>query len=146
MPNWSYDTDELSTNTTYQVRFLIGDTVQDDPLIDDDQEIEFALSQCGSNIYRAAAFCCRRGAARITRDLALKSPVAELDTRWQAENLLKLAKEFDSEASRAGGVGVFAGGISQADKQARIDDTDRVVPSFSRETLTTVDPVTDWTI
>ena len=32
-----------------------------------------------------------------------------------------------------GGVGVYAGGISQADKDARAADTDRIAPSFTSD-------------
>jgi hypothetical protein len=141
--HWTYDASQLSTSALYQVRFLIGDTIAADPLIEDDFEITFCLSQSGENIYRAAAFACRRAAAKLARELTLKSPVAELDTRGSADWFLKMATDLDREAGRSGAVGLFAGGISVSDKSTRGDDSDRVVPSFAVDSLGSVDPLTD---
>jgi len=140
---WTYDP-ALGTSAD-KVRFLIGDTVQGDPLIEDDEEIAFCLSECGNNIYRAGAFALRRASAKLVRELNLISPVAESNALEQSKQLLKLAQDLEDEATRlGGGAKVFAGGISIADRDSRNADTDRVTPSFTAGTNSVTNPVTDW--
>jgi hypothetical protein len=49
----------------------------------------------------------------------------------------ELAKTLDqrrsSTALASGGAGVYAGGISIADKETRSSDTDRIAPAFTRD-------------
>ena len=60
---WSYSANPTSSNKD-AVRFLIGDTNPDDPLLQD-EEIYFNLLEMNNNIYRAAANSCENLAARF---------------------------------------------------------------------------------
>jgi hypothetical protein len=59
---WTYSADPTSSNKD-AVRYLIGDTNADDPLLQD-EEINFNLLEVNNNIYRAAANSCENLAAR----------------------------------------------------------------------------------
>lgn len=63
---WTYTGDPTSSSKD-AVRFLIGDTVEDDPQLQDG-EILFALTAMSANIYMAAAQCCDSIAARLSRE------------------------------------------------------------------------------
>lgn len=131
---WSYDSSRLDEPLN-QVRFLIGDTVQDDPLIEEDDEITFCLSQKNGNIYLAGAFACRRGAARIARELSLVGKtglVLQTDTVYTL--LTKKAAELETEARSQGASSVFSGGISKSDVETRDQDSNRVPPAFEVDT------------
>lgn len=51
--SWTYDPEKLKDSPKDQVRLLIGDTVVNDPLLQD-EEIQFYLDQCPNDITRAA--------------------------------------------------------------------------------------------
>lgn len=126
---WTYDP-SLPTDKD-KVRFLVGDTDDRDAVIEDG-EIAFLLSE-HSNVYSAAAACCRAIAARLRRDLTL-NPAAgsvSLDPQVQAEGFMKLATELDARALTSGGGGIFAGGISVAGKRSEELRSDRVAPAFT---------------
>jgi len=61
---WTYSADPTSS-TKDAVRFLIGDTDDTNPIIQD-EEIYFNLGEVGQNIYRAASNTCYNLAARFT--------------------------------------------------------------------------------
>jgi len=129
---WSYDSSKLDVPLN-QVRFLIGDTIEGAALIEDDDEIQFCLTQKNNNIYLAGAFALRRGSARLLRELKLIANKGGLedDTMAQSQELLKRAAELESEAVKAGGVSFYFGGISKADVQTREQDDDRVDPAVT---------------
>ena len=128
---WTYDI----TNSRGKVRFLIQDTNTNVQLLTD-AEVDFALSQ-NPNIYRAAAISARAIALNFSRKLTLNPAPGgvSLDPQEQAEFYRKLAGELDSKAAlgSSGVGGIFAGGISKADKESREQDTDRVEPAFTRD-------------
>jgi hypothetical protein len=127
---WTYSSDFSSSRD--KVRFLVSDTDTSDQLVTD-EEIAFALAQ-NSNIYRAAAIVARSIGLKLSRELSLDPAPGgvSLDAQSQADKYLKLADELETQATtRAGGAAVFAGGISIADRDARVADTDRVPSSFS---------------
>jgi hypothetical protein len=61
---WTYSGNPQSS-TKDTVRYLIGDTVEASPMLQD-EEIYFALSEVGNNIYRAASNSCYNLAALFT--------------------------------------------------------------------------------
>lgn len=127
---WTYN---IATDVG-KVRFLCGDTDTNDQLLQD-AEIEFLLTE-SSNRYRAAAAACRAIAARLYNALTLDPADGGVsyNAKERADGFLELAKGLDQKAATSGGAsgyGVFAGGISRADKESRERDTDRVVPAFS---------------
>ena len=129
---WSYDSTKLDVPLN-AVRFLIGDTVADDPLIEQDDEISFCLSQKNNDIYLAGAFACNRAAAKLVRELsAVGKTGLVLDVEKEVEFFNKKAKELEEEAVKQSGVTLFFGGISKSDIDAREDDTD-AAPSFKAD-------------
>ena len=56
MADFSYDATQLSTNKLYQVRFRIGDTVEESAHFKD-AEIQFALDSCGDSVIDACVSC-----------------------------------------------------------------------------------------
>lgn len=140
---WSYDPTQLTTALN-KVRFLIGDTVEGDPLIASDAEISFCLSEQGNNIYRAAAFACRRAAVQLIREFNLEGNPSTVYRQQQYKALMETAAQLDRDALTQGSAGVFAGGISESDVTTRRADPDRVVPAFTADAFTDVDPITDW--
>lgn len=54
---WTYNPNCLSTSKKDQVRFKLGDTVEADGLLQD-EEIEFLLAQAGSDVLQASAQGC----------------------------------------------------------------------------------------
>ena len=149
---WSYSS-ALTTNVD-KVRWLCGDRDTNDQLIEN-EEITFALSESGNNLYRAAAMACRAIAAKLFNSLTLdKAPGSvSYDAAERAQGFLDLAAELETKATMSGSAaGIFAGGISISDKQTREDDTDRVRPGFTsdlhrnRPLLNPTNPVieTDW--
>lgn len=123
------------SNNIGKVRFLIGDTLSTDALIENDTEIQFCLDQVG-DIYRAGALAARAGAAKLLRELSVDQGRYgwKLDREAQADRLLKLADQLEAKALTVGGVTPFAGGISISDKQSREQNTDRVQPGITVNT------------
>lgn len=127
---WSYD-ESLAADKD-RVRWLIGDTQDSDPLVQD-EEIDFALF-ANSNVYGAAAIACRAVAARLARELTLVGSAGSiaLDAQEQSKRFLAMAVEYETRASSSGlTAGVYAGGISINDKRSQETSADRVRPGFT---------------
>jgi hypothetical protein len=130
-PAWTYNPAQITTVPLYQVRRLIGDVINSDQQLSDD-EITFALSQ-RPGIYGPAADCCRYIASQYSRKADTVAP-GELRTAYsvQAGAYASRAAEFDTIARmRGAGAVVYAGGISVSDKQTNEVDPDRVAPQFN---------------
>ena len=137
MSDFTYDIDDLGTTTATgrrnAVRFLVGDTDSTDVQAKD-EEIAFALAQSSDNIYEASAYICRAIAAKYARrvdtdlDGALSASYSDLHSHY-----LALAETLESESKKQSGLGIKAGGISEAAISVVRQDTDRVVPSFRRD-------------
>jgi hypothetical protein len=54
---WTYDPVNLAESKTHQVRFKLGDTVESDALLQD-EEIDFLLQQTGNDVLRASIQGC----------------------------------------------------------------------------------------
>ncbi len=131
---WTYSVASIATNTTMQVRRLIGDVIFADQQIAD-EEIVFALST-RSNIYGAAAECARFIAAQYSRkaDVVVSSGAGgSMKTNYseQAKAYAKIAAEMEMKSVSSGGALPYAGGISVGDKANAEADTDRVRPQFN---------------
>lgn len=134
---WTYSGNPASTPKD-AVRFLIRDTVNTRPLLQD-EEIAWALSECGGNVYLAGALCCETLAgsagastggqvtSKKVGDLALSyASGAETATYW-----LGLAANLRRRAGRK--ALPYAGGISREGKRAQEEDSDRVPPAFTKD-------------
>lgn len=105
-----------------------------DPLISDE---EIALYTTGpsaqANDYLAAAACAQDIAAMMARRVAMSAGGTSVQLNQQAEAFERLAKRLRTQSLRLVGVAGFAGGISITDKSTREEDSDSVVPFFTRE-------------
>lgn len=128
--SWSYNANLAAEKD--QVRFHIRDTDEAAPLVQD-EEISFLLTEHGS-VYAAAAAACRNIALYFTRRVSLVSKETGIkdDMKERADSYRQMADDFDEQASRTG-LSVFAGGISQSDKESRADNQDATAPAFRRD-------------
>ena len=128
--SWSYSL--TLTDDKDKVRLLIGDTDEGSQLVQD-EEIIFFLTEEGG-VYGAAAAACRKIAADFTRKVSIVSKESGIkdDMKEKADGFLKLAEEYESRSGRSG-LTVFAGGISQADKDERAADSDTTAPAFRKD-------------
>jgi len=135
--SWSYSVTDLNTTTTSgrlnTVRLLVGDTEEADQLAQN-EEILFALSQTGNNVYYAAVWVCRAVAAKFSRmvtttlDGALSANYSD-----KAKQYNQLAVQVEAQGKKTSGksLGVFGGGISVVDVEAVRVNPDRVKPAFT---------------
>jgi hypothetical protein len=130
---WTYSGDPQSSDLD-KVRFLIGDTDQSDRLLGD-EEILFLLSE-RSGVYAASSIACLTLAARFSREVTKQVGDLKISAEQRAQHYRDLHEHYASQAGESGGMSPYvlsapyAGGISIADRNAQIDDTDRVQPSF----------------
>ena len=128
---WSYE-GYPADNTKDEVRFLVRDTDTTEQLLSD-EEIYYLLS-IFPNPIASAAMGCETLSSKFARDASEKT-VGDLKI-----NLTEKAKSFRDQATRLwllsklyrGRPQVYAGGISIADKQTQVANSDRVQPDFYR--------------
>lgn len=135
---WSYDPSDLDTTTASgrlnTVRLLVGDTDTQDQQVQN-EEITFALSQNGDNVYYSAGWVARtissQYARRVTTSLdgALKSDYSDLMKHYSS-----LADNLEYQGKTAGAaVGVLAGGLTKSRVEAVRANTNRIEGSFRRD-------------
>jgi len=129
---WSYEPDKLNESPKDQVRFLVGDVSESEPLVQD-EEIHFALKQEG-NVYGAAALICESLAAMFSRKVDRQTGDVRSALSQRAKAYAERAKELRAKAS-AGKLSLampLAGGVFVVDKQRACWDSRTVKPAFSR--------------
>jgi hypothetical protein len=134
--SWSYDPNTLNTTTSAgrinTVRLLVGDTDTTDQLVQN-EEITFALSQTGDNVYYAAVWTCRAIAAKFSRmvtttlDGALSANYSDKAKQY---NQLAIQIEVQGKKTSGKALGVSAGGISVSGMNVVNSTFDRVKPAF----------------
>lgn len=135
---WSYDASNLTTSTSSgrlnTVRLLLGDTDTTDQQVQN-EEVVFALSENGDNVYYSAAWLARVVASKYSRkvdtqlDGALSAKYSDLQKHY-----LSLADTLEYQGKTAGAViGVAAGGLTKSDINAVRSNTDRIEGSFRRD-------------
>lgn len=133
---WTYSGDPSSSDLD-AVRFLVGDTDIDAPLMAD-EEIAYALSADGA-VQKAAARIARAIAARFARKADKTVGDLRISYSQRVAHYQELARRLDLQADRSD-VGLYAGGLSVSDKEAVERDADRVRPSFKRGQFDTDPP------
>lgn len=130
---WSYNF-PLTANKD-KVRFLIGDTDTNDHHVED-EEINYALESEGG-VKPAAALICWSQAAKYAKQADKEVDDLRIYYSQKSEAFRELAEQFTSQSSAAAALTVIpsAGGISKTQKQAMEDDTDRVEPAFTRDSM-----------
>jgi hypothetical protein len=135
--DWTYTSP--SNSTADAVRFLLGDTNENSPLFTD-TEIAWLLTENGDK-YTAAA----QGCEMIALELAAVegSTVGDVSIGKSSAAYLQMAANY-RKRSALNNARPFAGGISQAQKDATRDDEDQVKPSFTRRLFAgNVSPLAD---
>lgn len=132
---WSYLSSGPGSSDRSWVRLRIGDNSSDDQLLQN-EEIDLLLESEGSK-YAAAAEAARTIAAHYARRVDRTIGRLRISMQQASERYFTLADKLDDEAASgaAGSVGMsgmYAGGISIADKEAEEADTDRTLPDFYR--------------
>ena len=135
---WSYDVTDLDTTTSSgqlnTVRFLVGDTETLDQQVQN-EEVTFALSENGSNVYLSAAWVARAIASKYARrvttqlDGALQANYSDLSKQY-----MQLADQLEYQGKTNGAaVGILAGGITKSGIEAVRTNTNRIEGSFRRD-------------
>ena len=141
---WTYSGNP-SASALDAIRFLIGDTDTNDPLISN-EEIAWVNSEASGSssgttaLYDAAYRSCLFVASKLAR-LADKS-IGDLQVSMsqKAQGYLRQSQELKALAQRHGGVPTpYAGGISISDKDIDEDNSDSVRPYFSTGQFSNVD-------
>lgn len=112
------------------VRFRIGDTDSNDPLLQD-EEIEYLLENEGG-AKRAAAVAALTISAKYSRLADEAVGQVKVSYSQKSKQYSSLADKLSDAADSALAM-PYAGGISISDKTTREDDTDRVSPFFERK-------------
>lgn len=118
--------------TLDQVRFLTGDTSNSAATeLLADGEVTWLLSQ-ETNVYRAASVAAESIAAKFSRLADTSVGDVSVSNSQKVSHYKDLAKRLALKATKRGSAAAFAGGISIADRNTRLDDEDRTLPFFSR--------------
>lgn len=125
---WSYSGDPATANKD-AVRFLIYDTLQGDPLIQD-EEILYALS-VRFTVWGAAAQCCRSLAAKFSRDADVAQGSQRVAYSARSRSYMMRAQEYEQRDLINGAATPYAGGISISDKIEQEQNADRKQPEFN---------------
>lgn len=136
--SWSYDPTDLDTSTASgrlnTSRLLVGDTDTLDQQVQN-EEITFALSENGDNVYFAASWLARVIASKYSRqvttqlDGALSANYSDLAKQYM---MLSDSLEYQGKTSGAS-IGVMAGGITKSGITAVRANTNRIEGSFRRD-------------
>ena len=132
MPKFTYNPILLgSTNASAsmtEVRLLVGDTDSTDPQLWDD-EITYLIDRQGS-VRSAAVAACETLAAKYARRADKQVGDLRVSASQRSKAYHALADRLSLDLSLT--AIPSAGGISIADKQSTVSDTDRVVPGVSK--------------
>lgn len=91
--DWSYSGDPTSSPKD-EIRFLIGDTTESDPVLLDG-EILYVLDEHNGNVSRAVIAACEAAVAKLARDVTMSSGVTSInlsDRRAGMESILSQLK------------------------------------------------------
>ena len=122
---WSYSSplDGLKD----QVRYLVADTDTDDQLVTD-EEILWQLTQY-SDTRQAAVAVAQQIAVKFARYATVRSNDLSVDWNARATQYRMIAEDLKRQQQETWAQ-PYAGGISESDKEAVEEDTDRTLPSF----------------
>lgn len=126
---WSYDPADLATTPKDQVRYLIGDTVPDDQILQD-EEINFTIG-IEAGVFYAAARCCETISALFGRKVSTTVGSLKIDARLKYEHYVELRRVLTSRAA-IGDCSPQTVAILIATKQAQEEDDSLVPPAFGR--------------
>lgn len=120
MSSWTYS-ENPGTSTRDAVRFAIGDTDAQDPLLWD-EEIDFAIAEHGT-VLGASQACVRAIVAKLAKEMDRTVGALSASFSQRHEHYKELLVTISSQVSESLGA-PYAGGISTTDKQAQRSDQD----------------------
>jgi len=134
---WSYSGDPRRSPLD-EIRMLIGDTDSTQPWTLLDAEIQYYISVYGitpwvlGKNFRAAAEACDSIVAKLKGTVSDKK-VGDLSVTFNDSMLKQFVARAYQLRQKANilGVGIYAGGISRADKEANDADPDRIQPGLT---------------
>lgn len=103
--SWTYDITQLATSKLYQVRFIIGDTIVADPLLQD-EEINFILTQKESTIATSIE-CCDRIVSVNARNADYDLGPFSIKASQRVKNYTELAKKLQNRNIAVSGAPLF---------------------------------------
>lgn len=127
-------TDPSNSNSD-AVRWLVGDTDVTDAALQD-EEIAFALTQAGNDVYLAAAICARALAGKYANLVDTDFESVSSDYSNLRDNYYALATQLEKQSKKYGtrGLGLpAAGGLTYSDIRANDLNDDRVQPKFKQD-------------
>lgn len=132
---WPY-TSGMAVSTIPQtcidtVRFLIGDTDSEDPLLQD-SEIQGLLAQNSGDPYLGSASACRAVASRYAREADKSVGDLRIASSQKAKAYEAMVMQMMDEAQRYSVGAPYAGGIRWSDKCIDQENDDVVAPAFSK--------------
>lgn len=128
------DESGLSANIS-NVRFLVGDVDSSSYEISNDN-ISFALTQAGDDIYLAAAICARAIAAKYATSVDTKFESVSSNYSQIKDNYNALANRLEAQSKKYGSRGLglpAAGGLTYSDMLTNDLNNDRVQPKFKQD-------------
>ena len=96
---WTYNVAELSTSQLFQVRFMIGDTIESDPLLQD-EEINLIIAEQG-NVRSAAVECCERISSAFARQTDYKLGPYSVNASDRSKRYEEFAKKLRNKVGLA---------------------------------------------
>jgi hypothetical protein len=124
-----------------EVRYLVGDTDMNDPLLGD-REIEYFLTG-GTGAINAAIRCCEAIAAKFSRRCDESVGQVRMTFSQQRDQYIKLRTDLQNRLAMTDAQ-PYAGGISRSDVQQNDLNTDRVKPDFTKHMMEN-DLIAPWT-
>lgn len=117
-----------------RVRVLCGDPPGDTQVVDD-STISFFLGEYNGNYYRAAADAAAAIAAHYAGQVDVRVGILSSSNSQKTQQFAELATALRRRAEErvTSSAVPFAGGISVAVKDATEENTDRVLPAFTRD-------------
>lgn len=95
---WSYSGNP-GTSPRDEVRFLLGDTSEADPLLQD-EELDYLLNEHEGSAIRAAVAACEAVIAKLSREADFSSGATSLSASQRCEGYRKLLGQLKRKASR----------------------------------------------
>lgn len=128
---WTYS--NALTTTKDKVRFRVGDTNIDKPLLDD-EEIASMLSLFGDDVRLATVACIKAIIAKLARDYDRSNLGMSAQRSQQIQHYRDLLTEYQGTGidSAAGVAEMFVGGLSKATEDSFDDDPDAKTTEFRR--------------
>lgn len=128
---WTYTSTNITSSGLSWVRLTIGDNTSAAQQLMD-EEILALISTYGSQL-RAAIAAAKALGAKYARQADKTVGRLSISASQIAKNYYELADQLEEQlGTMTGGAGgMYAGGISEADKDIDRDDLDRPVPAFA---------------